>query len=78
MHNYGDALRYQRESAGLNQSELAKALGTSHQNINRWENGSVIPNIDYCIQLADFYDISLDELLGRDRRWAENKSTDNK
>lgn len=66
MLNYGEALRYQRETAGLNKSELAKALNISHQNISRWEAGSVLPNIDFCVQLADFYGITLDELVGRD------------
>lgn len=66
MINYGEALKYQREKAGLNQLELSKAINISHQNINRWEAGKVLPNIDFCVQLADFYGITLDELVGRD------------
>lgn len=66
MVNYGEALKFQREQAGISQSQLAKEIGTSHQNINRWESGSVLPNIDFCIRLADYYAISLDELVGRD------------
>ena len=66
MLNYGEALKYQREMAGLKQLELAKKIGTSHQNINRWERGEVLPNIDFCVRLADFYGITLDELVGRD------------
>lgn len=50
----------------MSQVELAKKVGTSHQNINRWERGEVLPNIDFCVKLADFYGISLDELVGRD------------
>lgn len=73
MLNYGEALRYQREAAGLNQSELAKALNISHQNISRWEAGSVLPNIDFCVRLADFYGITLDELVGRDHGREEPK-----
>lgn len=65
MINYGKALKNQREIAGLSQLELSKQIGTSHQNINRWERGEVIPNIDFCVKLADFYGISLDELVGR-------------
>ncbi len=64
--NYGEALKYQREVAGLNKSQLAKELNISHQNICRWEAGTVIPNVDFCVQLADFYGITLDELVGRD------------
>ncbi len=64
--NYGENLKYQREKKGLSVTELAKALNTSHQNISRWESGAVIPSIDFCVKLADFYGISLDELVGRD------------
>lgn len=46
--------------------QLAQKIGTSHQNICRWENGDVLPSIDYCVKLADFYGITLDELVGRD------------
>ncbi|MDE7087783.1 MAG: helix-turn-helix domain-containing protein [Clostridia bacterium] len=68
MINYGEALKYQRENLGLSQLELSKKLGTSHQNISRWERGEVLPNIDFCVKLADFYGISLDELIGRDKK----------
>lgn len=63
--DYGEALKYQRETAGLSQLELANKTGISHQNINRWEKGEVLPNIDFCVKLADFYGISLDELVNR-------------
>lgn len=66
MNNYGEALKYQRELAGISILELSKKIGTSHQNISRWERGEVLPSIDFCVKLADFYGISLDELIGRD------------
>lgn len=46
--NYGEYLKYQREQAGLSRLQLAQRIGTSHQNISRWEGGEVLPNIDYC------------------------------
>lgn len=66
MNKYGEAIKYQRELAGISILELSKKIGTSHQNISRWERGEVIPSIDFCVKLADFYGISLDELIGRD------------
>lgn len=65
MINYGEALKYQREVAGISQLELSKKIETSHQNINRWEKGEVLPSIEFLVKLADFYGISLDELIGR-------------
>ncbi len=64
MHNYGEALRYQRDIAGLSLTDLSKQVGTSSQNLGRWERGEVLPNIDFCVKLAEFYNISLNELLG--------------
>lgn len=66
MLNYGEALKYQREVAGLSQSALAKATGLKQQMLSWWEAGRGLPNIDFCVQLADFYGITVDELIGRD------------
>lgn len=63
--NYGEALKYQRERANLSQHQLAKEVGVSQANICRWEKGDVLPNIDACVKLAEFYGITLDELIGR-------------
>ena len=63
--NYGAALKYAREEKGLSQLQLAEKTGISHQNISRWESGKILPNIDFCVKLADFYGITLDELVGR-------------
>ena len=66
MANYGEFLKYYRENKGLTTLGLQRETGISHQNIDRWEKNKVFPSIDFCVQLADFYGISLDELVGRD------------
>ena len=66
MLNYGDALKYQREVNKLTQRELARQTKIKQANISRWENNEILPNIDFCVILADFYGITLDELVGRD------------
>lgn len=68
MRNYAEALKYQREVNGYTQTSLAKATGLKQQMISWWEAGKGLPNIDFCVQLADFYDITLDELVGRDKK----------
>lgn len=65
MLNYGESLKYHRENLGISQSELAKQTGLKQQMISWWEAGNGLPNIDFCVKLADFYGISLDELVGR-------------
>lgn len=66
MENYGNALKYQREINGLSQSELSRRTGIKQANISYWESGSKEPGISFCVILADFYEITLDELVGRD------------
>ena len=68
MYNYGTEIKAHREHLGISQLELSKKTGISHQNINRWESGKALPNIAFCVKLADFFDISLDELIGRENR----------
>ena len=66
MINYGEALKYQREINELSQMELARRTGLKQSMISWWEAGKGLPNIDFCVWLADFYGITLDELVGRD------------
>ena len=66
MSNYGEALKYQREINGYSQSELSRLTGLTQASISYWESNKKSPNIEACEILADFYGISLDELVGRD------------
>ena len=64
--NYGEELKFHREKANLSQQSLAKLINTSQQNISRWKKNEVEPSISFCVALADYYGIPLDELIGRD------------
>lgn len=66
MIKYGENLKEIRISNGKTLLEVEKDTHISNQNLSRWENEKVLPNIDFCVQLADYYGISLDELVGRD------------
>lgn len=68
MRNYGETLKEHRLARGVTLKDVESATGISNQNLSRWERGEVLPNIDFCVQLADFYGITLDELVGRDSR----------
>ncbi|MBO4989092.1 MAG: helix-turn-helix transcriptional regulator [Clostridia bacterium] len=63
--NFGEELKFYRQKANLTQQDLAKFINTSQQNISRWEKNEVEPSISFCVALADFYGVSLDELIGR-------------
>lgn len=65
MKQIGEELKYQRETNGYSQSFLANATGVSQQKISYYESGKHSAPIEDCIKLADFYGITLDELVGR-------------
>lgn len=64
MKNYGELIKVLREEKGLSQLALAKEINISSQNINRWERGEVLPSIDFCIKLSNFFDCTVGYLLG--------------
>ncbi len=64
--NYAKELKQHREMNGLTQADVARATGLNQSSISRWEEGKRSPSIEYCIILADFYGISLDELVGHE------------
>lgn len=61
-----DALKYQREVNGYTQRQVAAGTGVSQPKLSYYESGKHLPLIDDCIRLADFYGITLDELVGRE------------
>ena len=65
--NYGKIFRELRIENKLSQRDLAKATGISQQALSFWEQNKRTPNMDDCIILADFYNISPDDLVGRDK-----------
>ena len=65
MNKLGKALKYQRKINKLSQSELGKYVGVSANVVSRWEVGDNLPSIYILIALADYYELSLDELVDR-------------
>lgn len=61
----GKYLFEKRKSINLTQNELANELGVTYQAVSRWENGDSVPDIDTLSNLADFYNVSIDDILQR-------------
>ncbi|MEG0685525.1 MAG: helix-turn-helix domain-containing protein [Coprobacillus sp.] len=58
-------LVYLRKSKKVSLEELAEAIGVSRQAISKWENGETIPDLPNTIALANFYNITVDDLISR-------------
>ncbi|MFW6238346.1 MAG: HD domain-containing phosphohydrolase [Halanaerobiales bacterium] len=65
MTKFADRLRKLRKSKDLRQVDLAEKLGFARTTIANYEQNNRIPGPQTLCQLADFFDVSLDYLLGR-------------
>lgn len=62
--NYYRRIKDLREDNDIKQSSIAKLLQTTQQQISKWETGTQMMGVDKYIKLAQFYNVSLDYLLG--------------
>ena len=58
-------LKLLRAERGISQQQLANVIGVSQQSINKYENHDVEPDISTLIAIADYFDTSVDYLIGR-------------
>lgn len=80
----GENIKRMRRERNLTQEEMASHLGISFQSISKWERGDGYPDITMLPALANYFGISVDELLGMseiakkaqyneiNQMWAEN------
>lgn len=62
--NIGRVIMQGRKAKGITQEELAQFMGVSKAAVSKWETGQSYPDITYLPQLAAYFNISVDELLG--------------
>lgn len=63
--NFQTRLTNIRRSKSFTQKQVADGIGISEVGLQNYENGRRKPAFDVLISLADFYDVSLDYLVGR-------------
>ena len=57
-------IRTQRKARGLTQEQLAEVLGVTVGAVHKWETGMSTPELPLIVEMADFFDASVDALLG--------------
>ncbi len=65
MLTFGEHLKSLRKSKKVTQKEVAQSTGISERNYQDYEANVKKPGFDNLIALANFFDISLDYLMGR-------------
>ena len=64
----GRFLKDLRKEKGLTQEQLAEQFHISRRTVSRWETGSNLPDLDILIEIADYYEVDLRELLDGERK----------
>lgn len=70
----GMNLKALRKAKGYSQEEVAEKINVSRQSVAKWESEESIPDVIKCSELANLYEISLDELV-HDKISVEEEST---
>ena len=60
-------IRELRVQCGLSQVEFARRMNVTKQCVSNWENDNVLPSIEMLVKMADYFRVSTDQLLGRER-----------
>lgn len=66
MGNFNKILKSLRTSKGMTQDELAKILKISRSTVGMYEKGDREPDYETLESIADFFNVSIDYLLGRE------------
>ena len=69
---FATRLRNLVEQKNISKQQLADEIGVSRQAVSQYCDGSTIPNADKLLRLAEYFNVSLDYLVGR----TENVTTD--
>ena len=64
MKNFGNRIKTLRRKMNLTQEELAERLNVSFQTISKWETNTSLPDVTMFPVLANFFNVTTDELLG--------------
>lgn len=65
---FAKRIKYLRQTKELNQVQLSEKLGVAKQSISNWENDNIMPSVEMLEKIADFFGVSTDYLLGRDKK----------
>lgn len=64
----GSFLRELRKEKQLTQEQLAERFGVTSRSVSRWETGSNMPDLSILVELADFYDVDIRDIIDGERK----------
>ena len=64
----GSFLKELRNEKGITQEQFAEVLGVSGRTVSRWETGANMPDISLLVEIAEFFDVSIPEIINGERK----------
>lgn len=64
----GSFLKELRKEKGITQEEFAEIINISGRTVSRWETGTNMPDISLLVQIAEFFDVSIPEIINGERK----------
>ncbi|MBQ8597698.1 MAG: helix-turn-helix domain-containing protein [Lachnospiraceae bacterium] len=64
----GDFLKQLRKEKNMTQEQLAEKFYVSGRTVSRWETGNNMPDLGMLVELADFYDVDIREIIDGERK----------
>ena len=64
---FSSRLKNLRLSKNMNQVQLADRLNVTKQSVCNWENDNIMPSVEMLVKIADFFCVSTDYLLCREK-----------
>lgn len=71
----GAFLKQLRSDKGITQEQLAEILGVSGRTVSRWETGTNLPDLSILMQISEYYDVEIKEILNGERK-SENMDSE--
>ena len=64
----GSFLKELRKEKELTQEQLAERFGVSSRSVSRWENGNTMPELGILVELAEYYEVDIKEIIDGERK----------
>ena len=64
----GSFLKELRKEKGITQEQFAEIINVSGRTVSRWETGNNMPDISLLVEIADYFDVSIPEIINGERK----------
>ena len=74
QNKVGSFIKELRKVKNLTQEQFAEEFSVSRRTVSRWETGNNMPDLDILIEMSDFFEVDLREILVGERKHVKMKN----